>query len=338
MLHRRKFIQQSSMAIPALMIPGSLISPTKINKMADSKNFDVIIVGGSYAGLSAAMALGRSLRNVLIIDSGLPCNRQTPHSHNFITQDGKTPAEISALAKQQVEKYTTVKFHNGLAETAVKTENGFEITTKLDEKFHAKKLIFATGIKDIMPAIKGFEQCWGISVIHCPYCHGYEVKNEVTGILANGEVAMHVAPLVHNLTKKLTIYTNGASAFTDEQMAQLKKQGIPVVEAEIEELRHHNGSIEQIVFRNDDAQPIKALYAKPAFVQHSDIPEKLGCELTEQGFIKVDAFQKTNVPGVFACGDNTTMMRSVANAVAVGNLAGAMANKEMADELWQAGY
>lgn len=229
-LHRRKFIQQSSMAIPALMIPGSLVSPAKLNKMADSKHFDVIIVGGSYAGLSAAMALGRSLRQVLIIDSGLPCNRQTPHSHNFITQDGKTPGEISALAKQQVEKYTTVRFHNGLAETAVKTKNGFEITTKLNEKFYAKKLIFATGIKDIMPAIKGFEQCWGISVIHCPYCHGYEVKNEVTGIFGNGEAAMHVTPLVHNLTKKLTIYTNGVSAFTDEQTAQLKKQGIPVVE------------------------------------------------------------------------------------------------------------
>ncbi len=336
MLHRRKFIQQSSMAITALIIPGSLISPAKINKMADSKNFDVIIVGGSYAGLSAAMALGRSLRNVLVIDSGLPCNRQTPHSHNFITQDGKTPGEISAVAKQQVEKYTTVKFHNGLAETAVKTGNGFEITTKLNEKFHAKKLIFATGVKDIMPAIKGFEECWGISVIHCPYCHGYEVKNEVTGIFANGDIAMHVAPLVHNLTKKLTIYTNGASTFTEEQTAQLKKQGIPVVEAVFEEVKHHNGRIEQIVFRNGDVQPIKALYAKTAFIQHSDIPEKLGCELTEQGFIKVDAFQKTNVPGVFACGDNTSMMRSVANAVAAGNLAGAMANKDLADELWQA--
>src|SRR5690554_1861864 len=96
--------------------------------MTEVKDFDVIIIGGSYAGLSSAMALGRALRNVLIIDSGLPCNRQTPHSHNFLTQDGKTPKEISILAKQQVQKYETVKFHKGLATLGTKTTNGFEIT------------------------------------------------------------------------------------------------------------------------------------------------------------------------------------------------------------------
>src|SRR5690606_20068845 len=117
----------------------------KYNRMADNKSFEVIIVGGSYAGLSAAMALGRSLRHVLIIDSGLPCNRQTPHSHNFLTQDGKTPKEISTLAKKQVEKYKTVKFHNGRATGGLKSADGFEITTDTGDKFTAKKLIFATG-------------------------------------------------------------------------------------------------------------------------------------------------------------------------------------------------
>ena len=105
--------------------------------MTDTKGFDVIIIGGSYAGLSAAMALGRSLRNVLIVDSGFPCNRQTPRSHNFLTQDGKTPKEISTLAKQQVEKYETVKFHNGFAISATKTANGFEIITDTNDKFTA---------------------------------------------------------------------------------------------------------------------------------------------------------------------------------------------------------
>src|SRR5687767_10565291 len=137
--------------------------------MTDKKNFDVIIIGGSYAGLSAAMALGRALRNVLIIDSGKPCNRQTPHSHNFITQDGKTPAEIATLAKQQVEKYDTVTFFSGLATDGAKTENGFQIQTGSGETFRAKKLIFATGVKDVMPTIEGYAECWGISVLHCPY-------------------------------------------------------------------------------------------------------------------------------------------------------------------------
>ena len=142
--------------------------------MSHTKIFDVIIIGGSYAGLSAAMALGRSLRNVLIIDSELPCNIQTPHSHNFITQDGKIPQEIISLARHQVEKYATIKYHKGLAINGLKMENGFVITTSTNDTFTSKKLIFATGVKDIMPDIDGFAACWGISVIHCPYCHGYD--------------------------------------------------------------------------------------------------------------------------------------------------------------------
>lgn len=136
--------------------------------MKDKNSFDVIIIGGSYAGLSAAMALGRSLRTVLVIDSGLPCNKQTPHSHNFITQDGETPSAIAEKAKAQVLHYHTALFHNGLAISGTKTSSGFEITTQQGDIFQAKKLIFASGIKDIMPDIKGFADCWGISVIHCP--------------------------------------------------------------------------------------------------------------------------------------------------------------------------
>src|SRR5687767_11879769 len=135
--------------------------------MAGNNHFDVIVIGGSYAGLSAGMALGRALRKVLIIDSGKPCNRQTPHSHNFLTQDGKTPAEIATLAKQQVEMYKTVEFFLGEAINGIKRERGFEIKTSSGEDFTAKKIIFATGIKDIMPAIEGYAECWGITVLHC---------------------------------------------------------------------------------------------------------------------------------------------------------------------------
>ena len=201
MTSRRKFIQQSSLALTALALPFPMTAFSKFNKMTDNKNFDVIIIGGSYAGLSSAMALGRSLRNVLIIDNGKPCNIQTPHSHNFLTQDGKTPKDISASAKKEVEKYETIKFYKGIAISGVKIENGFEITTATNDKFTAKKLIFATGIKDTMPNIKGFSECWGISIIHCPYCHGYEHRYQNTGIIANGQKAFHLASMVNNLTK-----------------------------------------------------------------------------------------------------------------------------------------
>lgn len=300
--------------------------------MVQQNQFDVIIVGGSYAGLSAAMALGRSLRKVLVIDSGKPCNEQTPHSHNFLTQDGKTPKEISELSKKQVLKYETVEFHQGKAIEAKKIENGFEIITENGEKFNSKKLIIATGIIDEVPNIKGFKESWGITLIHCPYCHGYEFKNKKTGIIANGERGFHISSLVNNLTKDITILTRGKANFTEEQFQKLEKNNIKIIETEIEELKHQNGMIESLTLSDGKELIFEAAYGAFPFKQHSNIPEFLGCEMTEMGHIKIDQFQKTNVAGLFACGDNSSPMRSVANAVYTGNLAGAMVNAELVGE------
>lgn len=296
-----------------------------------NKNFEVIIIGGSYAGLSAAMSLGRSLRNVLIINEGKPCNSQTPYSHNFITHDGKVPKEIASLAKADVEQYKTVEFYNGSVTKLIKSADGFEVKLSSGERFHAKKIILASGIKDIMPDIPGFAECWGISVLHCPYCHGYEIKNEVTGILANGDMAFEFSKLIFNMTKKLTLFTNGKCTLTKEQVEKLKTHGIGLNEDEIKSIEHENGRIQRIIFKNGNTVALKALYAKIPFEQNIDVSD-FGGELTDQGFIKVDFMQKTSVPGIFACGDNVTMMRSVANAVAQGNLTGAMVNKELSDE------
>lgn len=300
--------------------------------MTNRKQFDVIIVGGSYSGLAAGMALGRALRNVLIIDSGKPCNRQTPHSHNFLTQDGKAPQEIAALARKQVQAYDSVKFINGRATRGAKTETGFEIHTADGESLSARKLIFATGIKDIMPDIPGVAECWGISVLHCPYCHGYEVRNKPTGILGNGEYAFEFAALISNWTKTLTVFTNGISTLTVEQHAKIQKHGIKVVEKEIANLEHVNGVMQRVNFKDGTTSFIDAMYTRPPFQQHCDIPQALGCELTEDGYIKVDAMQKTTAPGIFACGDNTARMRSVANAVSMGTMAGAVVNRELVGE------
>jgi len=270
----------------------------------------------------------------LVIDGGRPCNRQTPHSHNFLTQDGETPQHISSLAKDQLLKYNTIKFHEGFAVSGIKTGNGFEIITQSGEKFEGKKLIFATGIKDIMPDIEGFSACWGISVIHCPYCHGYEVRNEKTGILANGDAAYHYAQLISNWTKDLTVFTNGKSSLTAEQKNRITTNGIDIIETEIEEIKHQHGRLQHLILKDQSTPTLTAIYARPAFVQHSEIPQTLGCQLNEQGLIQVDMMQKTNVSGIYACGDNSTPMRSVAFAVSQGNMAGAAANGELVAELW----
>lgn len=299
--------------------------------MESNHIFDVIIIGGSYAGLSAAMALGRSLRKVLIIDNGNPCNKQTPHSHNFLTQDGSTPHEISAIAKKQVENYPTVSFHNGSAVSGKRSGDYFEISTDNGESFNGKKLLFASGIIDLIPDIKGFSACWGISVIHCPYCHGYEFRGYKTAILANGDRAFHIASLVRNLTDEITIFTSGDLSFNEDQLKRLNDNQINIVTTALTEITHNNGHLENLVLADGSNHHFTAAYASLPFRQSSDIPMSLGCELTEQGYLKVDLLQKTTTDGVFACGDNAAMMRSVANAVYSGNVAGAAINKELTD-------
>ena len=297
--------------------------------MTDNCRFDVIIVGGSYSGLAAGMALGRALKKVLIIDDGKPCNRQTPYSHNFITHDGKTPAAIAALAKEQVKLYNTVTFFKGLAAKGRAIKNGFEIKLSSGEIFEAKKLIFATGIRDILPDIEGLADCWGISVLHCPFCHGYEVRQEKTGILGNGTLAFDFARLISNWTNDLTLFTNGTSTFTTEQKEQLEKHNIEIVETAVEKLEHMNGHLQNVIFRDGSKFSMKVLYATVPFEQYCTIPALLGCELTEEGHIKVDPFMETTIAGVFACGDNATTMRTVANAVAMGTTAGMVLSKKM---------
>ena len=287
--------------------------------MTDRKNFEVIIIGGSYSGLSAAMSLGRALRQVLIIDSGKPCNRQTPHSHNFITQDGEVPGEIARKAKVQVQQYKTVKFYE--------TENR--------DIFTAKKLIFATGLSDAMPDIEGFAACWGVSVLHCPYCHGYEVRNQKTGIIANGDAAFHYAQLISNWTKELLLFTNGKSTLPAEQTGRIKKNNIQIVEQEIDFIEHDKGKVQQIKCKDLPGISLSAIYSGPAFSQHCKIPEMLGCEPTERGLLKVDTTQKTSVDGVYACGDNCSW-RAVSVAVSTGTLAGAAVNGELTEKAFNA--
>ncbi|TDE15485.1 NAD(P)/FAD-dependent oxidoreductase [Dyadobacter psychrotolerans] len=300
--------------------------------MKEEQKFDVIIIGGSYAGLAAAMSLGRAIRKVLIIDSGKPCNIQTPYSHNHLTQDGSTPAEIAAIAVKQVLAYPTVKLKQGFAVSVSGKNNKFEVFTETGEQYAAKKIIFTTGIRDLKPAIPGFSECWGISIIHCPYCHGYEYRDEPTGIFVNGEGAFEFARLIKNWTQKVTILTNGAATFEETTRQKIYEIGVEIIEKQVKTFDHKNGLLENIHFTDESAFALNVMYARVPFEQHSQIPLNLGCEFNELGYIKIDDFQKTNLPGIYAAGDNTSMMRSVSGAIAAGSKAGAMINLELIHE------
>lgn len=295
-------------------------------------NFDVIIVGGSYAGLSAGLALGRSMRKVLIIDSGKPCNAQTPHSHNFLTHDGDTPLDIATKAKAEVLKYPTVSFLNDLVIAAKQLEKGVVIETDKGEKYSARKVLIATGLKDIMPDIKGFADCWAISVIHCPYCHGYEVRNEPIGLMMNGDMAFEMAKNLHHWNKDLTILTNGLSQFNNEQTKKLQSKSIKVIEGEIAEFQHDKGVLQDVVFKNGQHLALKAVYARPELKQHINLHIDLNYELGESGLIKIDDQYETTAKDIYAAGDCTSPARGLSVVTASGTMAAVMMNRAMISE------
>ena len=298
----------------------------------EANNFDIIIIGGSYAGLSAAMALGRSLRTVLVIDNNLPCNRQTPYSHNFLTQDGETPSSIRQLAAEQVAKYDTVQFINGTALAANAKGDCFLVKTKEGNSYAARKLIFATGIIDKLPDWENFASCWGISILHCPYCHGYEARNKKTGLLANGDHGFEFAGLLRNWTADLTVFTNGRNSFSPDQQKILADKQIHVIDLDIKSIAATKGQIHQILFANGTSFDLDVLYTRPPFEQSCSLPAQLGCEINPDGYLVTDPLQKTTIKGVFACGDNSSRIRTVSHAVAMGTVAGLSLNRELADE------
>lgn len=322
------FLELGCVAALPMATGLGLTNGSKINEMK-RKKYDIIIIGGSYAGLAAAMTLGRALKNVLVIDSGKPCNIQTPHSHNFLTNDGRTPREIAALARVQVGAYDSVAFVAGTVLSTEKDGSGFRVATGSGEMFFAGKLIFATGIKDLLPSIQGLSECWGISVIHCPYCHGYEVRGEPTGILGDGEAAFDFARLISNWTSELTVFSNGRSVMEAGQRKRLAAKGIAVVEKKIHGLEHRDGQLDYVLFEDGSYTRLTALYAPSPFEQHCRIPQAMGCALTPEGYIQIDGGFETTVKNVYAIGDNSSKMRTVAGAVSMGTSAGLVISKKM---------
>lgn len=295
-------------------------------------DFDVIIIGGSYAGLSAALTLGRSLRKVLVIDDQQPCNAPTPHSHNFLTHDGEKPADISKKARLEVAKYLNINFLDTKAVSAYKKDDGFIVEVEHGAVFTSRKILLSSGLKDIMPDIKGFSNCWGVSVLHCPYCHGYEVKDQKIGLLMNGEHAFDMAKNLYNWNKELVVLTNGKAQFNEEQINKLKEKSIEIIEDELAEIVHKDGNLQRVVFKNGKDLSLVAMYARPEISQKGELFKQLNCELTENGTIKVDEFYRTPITGVFAAGDCASLFRTLGGVTAAGTMAAVMINKEMINE------
>ncbi len=300
--------------------------------MTSSTPFDVLIVGGSVAGLSAALLLGRSRRSVLVLDSGKPANRQTPHSHSLLTRDGTPPAQLAALAREQALAYPTVTLRSATVTRATRENGVFSVKTAAGEAFQAKRLLLATGVADQLPDLPGFAACWGISVLHCPYCHGYEVRDQRLGVLANGDAAFEFARLLLNWSRNLTLFTNGPSTLSQAQAQTLIRLGIGLVETPLTAIPHESGYLSGLALADGRTHALDALFARVPFAQSSDLGEQLGCELDDWGLLKTDDFGKTSTAGVFAAGDNSTLMRQVVTAAARGATAAGFINRDLVEE------
>lgn len=298
---------------------------------AENKEFEIIIIGGSYAGLSAAMTLGRALRHVLVIDAGNPCNRYAPKSHNLPGFDGESPQFITDKLSDQVKFYKTIQFVNGFVKSISGTDMDFRVEVE-GKVYHGQKILLATGVIDILPEIKGFKECWGKTAIHCPYCHGYEIAGLKIGIIAHGEAAISMAKDIRQWSTEIHILTNGREDFSKDELQHLYEKETRVITKEIQEIISVEGVISKVLFTDKTEEAVDALYVRVGVKQTNSLAKDLGCDFDEHDFIVVDDQSRTKVAGVFAAGDNMNIMRSLSLSIASGTKAGMFINKELIDE------
>lgn len=287
--------------------------------------FDVIIVGGSVAGLSAATYLGRMRRATLVVDSGKPCNRVSHASHGFLTRDGVDPAELLRIGREQVLAYPTVQFHSALVTAVEQQADGFVVTLETGETFAARKVLLAMGLRDQLPEVANVEQFWGRSAVHCPYCDGWEVRDQPLAVQGNGAAAVHRARLLLNLTDDLVICTDGPATFGEEEWQFLQARQVRVIETPLIGLEGEGDQLHTLHFADGSSLARRALFLNLKTSQQP-LVATLGCEVDEMGFVKVDEQGHTTVDGVYAAGDMTSRMRAVIFAAAQGAAAGIWIN------------
>jgi thioredoxin reductase len=299
--------------------------------------YDVIVIGGSFAGLAAATQLARARRSILVIDDGQPRNRFAKHSHGFLGQDGVPPSEILAVAHGQLAAYPTVDFLRGRAASATQSEAGlFEVETPEGHRA-ARRLILAYGVRDVLPEIEGLRELWGTDVFHCPYCHGYELRDRPLAILSNGEAAVHQAIMLPDWSPDVMLFTNGPATFDETARARIARRGVPLDETPVARVVAEGGSLRSIVLADGREVSRAAILTATRVEPSSDLAVRLGCDQEDTPLgtmLRTDARKETTVAGVYAAGDLAHVPHSVSFAVADGVMAGVMAHQSLLAEDW----
>ena len=299
------------------------------------ESYDVVVVGGGAAGLSGAVALARSRRSILVVDAGDPRNAPASHVHNFLTRDGTPPAEIYAAGRAEVTRY------GGRVETGRVTalsRDGDLFQVQIGHRtVTARRLLIATGLHDELPDVPGLAARWGIDVLHCPYCHGWEVRDKRVGILATGPAAVHQALLFRQLSPHVTLLQHTGPGPDGEQREQLDARGITLAEGPVEELEADASGLTGVRLADGRHIKLDAVIVAPRMRARAELLAPLGLEPAELRiggypigtYIEADPTGATAVPGVWVAGNVANVQAQVITAAAAGLTAGAAINLDL---------
>ncbi|MFI7597537.1 NAD(P)/FAD-dependent oxidoreductase [Actinoplanes sp. NPDC049681] len=293
--------------------------------------YDVIVIGGGPAGMSAAVALGRALRTVLLVDAAAPRNAPADGIHNYLTRDGTPPAEFRALGRAEVTRYG-----GEIIEATVATATAdLRVTLTDGREFRARRLLVTTGLTDELPDIPGLREQWGRGVLHCPYCHGYEVRDQAIGIIASSPMALHHAQLWRQWSKDVVLFQHTAPAPDPAQATALAARGIRLVTTKVAEVMSSEERLTGVRLTDGTVIARNAVVVAPRFTANAGLLTSLGLEAVENDFgssIAADPTGRTAVPGVWVAGNVADPMAQVVSAAAAGLQAAAVLNMDLVGE------
>ena len=298
-----------------------------------SQTFDVVVVGAGPAGLSAALILGRCRRSVLLCDTGRPRNAASQALHGYLTRDGIPPGEFLAFGRNELARYDTVRL-TAIGAAAAACEDGKRFTVTLDdgEVVIARKLLIATGVVDNLPEIDGIRELYGRSVFHCPYCDGWELRDQPIAIYGQGNRALGLALELTVWSRDLVLCTDGPSDLDAESLATLGRNGVIVRGDRITALEGRDGILERLVFEHGDPLPRRAMFFTTGQSQHSELAMNLGCVMNDKGTVATGKYETTHLPGLFVAGDASRAVQWVIVAAAEGAEAAFAINTDLLKE------
>lgn len=296
--------------------------------------YDCVIIGGGPAGLNAALVLGRARKNVVVLDEGRPRNQVTRETHGFLTRDGISPREFRLLAREEISAYPSVEFVDEAAVSISGTDGDFQITTTEGTICRGKKVLFAVGKKDVPLSINGLAEVYGRSAFVCPYCDGWELRDQPLVLIVNGAHALHFAKVISGWTDRFTICTNGSDEMTSADRDELRQHDVPVFESPIRSIFHRDGMVQSVELEDDTKIACTGIFFGPTLVTGSNLPQAIGCEMTETGTVVVNPFGQTSVAGVYSAGDAATDKYQAITAASMGALAATGINSELLMAAW----